>query len=102
MRMVPRYVGVDRGYEARLPELAQDYAAERGLTEGRRAEGNQGFSAGLLKAVPRRDGNPLGQHRERATSLLVLRQGLPLTLEDRERRRMERIACLEARAQKVA
>ena len=56
-------------------------------------------------SVPVRDGRLclgtwqgiyLCEHRERAARLLVLRQRLPLALEDRERRRMEGVAALEA------
>ena len=42
------------------------------------------------------------QHRQRAARLLVLRQRLPLALEDRERRRVKRIACLEPALQELA
>ena len=56
----------------------------------------------LRKRVLRGDRDPLRQHRQRAARLLVLRQRLPLALEDRERRRMERIAGLEAALQELA
>ena len=56
----------------------------------------------LRKRVLRGDRDPLRQHRQRAARLLVLRQRLPLALEDRERRRMERVAGLEAALQELA
>ena len=54
------------------------------------------------KRVLRGDRDPLRQHRQRAARLLVLRQRLPLALEDRERRRVERVARLEAALQELA
>src|SRR3972149_5733466 len=73
------------------PAMSVSVAAARGRPGGRLAEP-------LLS----RDRDPLRQHRQRAARLLVLRQRLPLALEYRERRRMERVAGLEASLQELA
>ena len=102
VRLLAGDVRVDRGDEARLAELTQDDAPESGLRERRRAERDERLGARLAEAVLRGDRDPLRQHRQRAARLLVLRQRLPLALEDRERRRMERVAGLEAALQELA
>ena len=60
-----------------------------------------GSRRALRESVLGGPGNPLRQHRQRAARLLVLRQRLPLALEDRERRRVERVARLEAGLQEL-
>jgi hypothetical protein len=62
----------------------------------RGAKGNQRLAPGLGESLAEGPGDPLGQHRQHAARLLVLRQALPLPLEDRERRGVERVARLEA------
>src|SRR5688572_2919877 len=96
VRLLARYVGIDRRNEPRLTELPQNHAAESGLGEGRRAERDERLGARLTVTVLGRKRDPLRQHRQSATRLLVLRQGLPLALEHRQRGGVERVAGLES------
>ena len=95
-------VGVDGRRQARLAELAEHNAHEVGDVERGRPEGDQRLRAGPRKAVAVGPGDPLGQHRQRPAGLLELRQRVPLALKDRQRRRVEGIAGLEARPQMLA
>src|SRR5262245_17801303 len=51
--------------------------------------------------LPRRPGNPLRQHGERAARLLELSEGAPLPLEHREGRGVKWIAGLEPATKKI-
>ena len=96
VRLVAGDVRVDGGDEAGLAKLTKHNAAESWNVKRCRSESDQRFASCLSESVPISPGDPLGQHRKRAARLLVLRQRLPLALEDRQRGRVERVARLEA------
>ena len=64
--------------------------------------GGPGFAASPLEALPVGPGDPLCEHGQRAARLLVLRERLPLALEDGQRRWVEGVARLETAAEEVA
>ncbi len=94
-------VGVDRRQKAGLAELSENNPAKLRNVQRRRAKRDQGLAAGLLEGVAVGPGDPLGEHRQGAAGLLVLWQRLPLALEDREGRRMERVARVETLAEQL-
>src|SRR2546422_10421856 len=96
MAPIPRKVRIDRMDEPRLAELAEDRTPELGDIQGRAPDGEQRFFPCPLESLTVRPRYPLCEHREGSPGLLVLRKGLPLSLEDRERRGVERVAGLES------
>jgi hypothetical protein len=82
VRLLARDVRVDRRDQPRLAELAQHHAAETRLGQRRRAKRDQRLVARFPERILRSERYPLRQHRQRAARLLVLRQRLPLALEN--------------------
>ena len=82
-------VGLDGAEQPRLAELAQHDAAKLRHAQRRRAQGDQRLGASLDEGVFVGPGNPLRQHGQGAAGLLVLRQSLPLALENRQGSRVE-------------
>ena len=99
--LCPGDVGVDRRNETGLAKLAEYHASEPRVEQRCGTNRQERFAPCLAEALLGGEGDPLRQHRERAARLLVLRERLPLALEDRERGRMERVARLESAAQEL-
>jgi hypothetical protein len=81
VRLLACNVCVNCGHETRLTELPKHNAPEAHVRTRRRPKRDERLSARLPKAVLSGDRDPLRQHRQRATCLLILRQRLPLPLE---------------------
>src|SRR5450759_1122307 len=95
VRLLAGDVGVDRRDEARLAELAQHHASKAGLRQRSRPNSEKWLGTRLTERVLCGNGDPLSQHGQRTACLLILWQRLPFSLEDRERCRVEWVACLE-------
>src|SRR4051794_12521023 len=101
MVVLPGNVGVDCTLQPRFANLPQQGCTEARPVERSGTEGDQGFVSRLRVRVLVHVGNPLREHRQSATCLLKLTQGLPLAMEDGEGRGMERIASLEPCSQEL-
>ena len=66
------------------------------------AQGDQRLVPRLPELLSRGPGNPLRQHRQGPARLLELGERAPFPLEDRECRRVERIARLEPAPEKIS
>ncbi|GBD00296.1 hypothetical protein HRbin18_00001 [bacterium HR18] len=99
VRVLPSNVGLDGRNKPRLAQLPKDRAAKAQVVQRGRAQRDQRFAPRRSKALAVRPGDPLGQHRQCPTRLLVLRQRLPLPLEYRKCGWMEGVAGLESATQ---